>query len=180
MKSAHQLTGKKPIKFTLSAGFTLIELLVVITIIAALAVSVFVALNPAQRLKDARDSRRVTDLDTILSAVHEYVVDNKGSYPVGLSAGMLETQLGTGLAAACSPLSSGGCNVAASTACVDLSGQLTKYLKSIPIDPLGGVTWTAAKTGYSIIVDANGIVTLRACGTGTGTTEGANNLSTSR
>jgi len=35
-------------------GFTLIELLVAITIVAILAVSVFVALNPAQRLKDAK------------------------------------------------------------------------------------------------------------------------------
>ncbi len=161
-------------------GFTLIELLIVISVIAALAVSVFVALNPAQRLKDARDSRRVTDVDTLLTAIHEYIVDNKGSLPAGLTAGMAETQLGTGLAAACSPLAQGGCNVAASTACVDLTTPLVKYVKSIPIDPLGGTTWTAVKTGYSIAVDANGIVTLRACGTGTGTTEGTTNISASR
>ena len=39
-------------------GFTLIEILVVIAIIAILAVVVFVALNPAQRIKDSKNSRR--------------------------------------------------------------------------------------------------------------------------
>ena len=42
-------------------GFTLIELLIVIVIIAALAVTVFVALNPVKRIKDAHDSRRASD-----------------------------------------------------------------------------------------------------------------------
>ena len=153
-------------------GFTLIELLVVITIIAALAVAVFAALNPTKRLLDSRDARRTADVDTILTAIHEYIVDNKGSLPVGLTAGMLEVQLGTGNAAACSPLSSGGCNVAASTACVDLTTPLVKYLKSIPLDPKTGA---AAATLYSVIVDTNGLVTVKACGT-----EGSTNIAASR
>ncbi len=151
-------------KAHLNKGFTLIELLVVITVLVALAVSVFVALNPAQRLKDARDARRTSDVDTILTAVHAYIVDNKGSYPSGLSAGMNEAQLGTS-ASACT-VSTGGCSVA-TTACVDLSTPLVKYLKSIPVDPNTG---TAEKTLYSIVVDANGLVTVRACGT-EGTTD---------
>lgn len=147
-----------------SKGFTLIELLIVITIIAALAVTVFVALNPAQRLADARDARRTSDVESILTAIHTYIVDNGGTLPTGLSEGMLEVQLGTGLAGVCSPVTTGGCNVAAATACVDLSTPLASYLKSMPIDPTGGTTWTSAKTGYSAIVDANGIVTIKACG----------------
>jgi prepilin-type N-terminal cleavage/methylation domain-containing protein len=151
-------------------GFTLIELLVVITVISTLAVVVFVALNPAQRLKDARDARRVNDVQSLLTAIHEYTVDNKGSLPTGLST--TETQLGTG-GTGCA-ISTGGCTVAA-TACLDLSTPLAKYLKSTPVDPLGGSTYTAAKTGYSAVVDANGIVTVRACGT-----EGSSNISASR
>jgi len=153
------------------SGFTLIELLIVIVIISALAVTVFVALNPVQRLKDSRDARRTSDVETILTAVHQYVVDNKGSFPVGLSSGMAETQLGsagTGCA-----IATGGCSVVA-TACVDLSTPLTKSLKSIPIDPLGGA-YTAARTGYSVSVNANNIVTIKACGT-----EGLTNISQSR
>jgi len=151
------------------AGFTLIELLVVIAIIAALSITIFVALNPAKRLQDARDDRRSTDADSILTAIHQYVIDNGSSYPTGLSAGMSEVQLGTGSSGCV--ISSGGCNVVAA-ACTDLTTPLVKYLKAIPFDPKNG---TAVSTKYSVIVDSNGIVTVRACGT-----EGSSNISTSR
>ena len=153
-------------------GFTLIELLIVIAIIAALAISVFVALNPAQRLKDAKDARRTADADTILTAIHAAIVDNKGTLPAGLTTSMAETQLGTG-AAGCA-IATGGCTVVA-VDCVDLSTSLVKYLKSMPIDPNSGTVYTAAKTGYSVTVDANNIVTVKACGT-----EGTTNISVSR
>ena len=90
-------------------GFPLIELLIVIVIISALAVTVFVALNPVQRLKDSRDARRTSDVETLLTAIHEYIVDNKGSLPTGLTTGMAETQLGTG-ATGC-VIATGGCTV---------------------------------------------------------------------
>src|SRR5579862_3824234 len=67
-------------------GFTLIELLIVIVIISALAVTVFTALNPIKRIKDAHDSRRASDVDTILSAIHSYIVDNNGSLPPSIAA----------------------------------------------------------------------------------------------
>lgn len=156
-------------------GFTLIELLLVVAIIAVLAVAVFVALDPAKRLKDAKDARRTADVDSILTAIHQSIVDNKGALPTGLTGGMIESQLGTGAAAVCSPVSTGGCGVPATTACVDLSTPLAKYLKSIPVDPTGGTTYDATKTGYSVMVNANGIVTVRACGT-----EGTTNISASR
>lgn len=156
-------------------GFTLIELLIVIAIISALAVVVFVSLNPVQRLKDSRDARRTSDVETILTAIHTYIVDNKGALPTGLTTSMAETQLGTGAAGVCSPLATGGCAVAASTACVNLATPLVKYLKSMPIDPTGSTTFDATKTGYSVTVDANNIITIKACGT-----EGTTNISQSR
>ena len=140
-------------------GFTLIELLIVITIIAALAVVVFVALNPVKRLSDARDARRSSNIETILTAIHQYVADNKGSLPTGLSTGMAETQLGTS-GTACN-MTQANCSIAA-TACLDLTTPLAKYVKSIPIDP--GATYSAAKTGFSVTVDTNNIVTIKACG----------------
>lgn len=149
-------------------AFTLIELLLVIAIILILVVVVFVALNPVQRFKDTRDARRTQDVDAILSAIHAYIVDNKDSLPSGLSAGMAEAQLGTGTGCA---VSTGGCAVTTTT-CLDLSTPLVKHLKSIPIDPNGG---TAAKTNYSVVVDSNGLITVKACGT-----EGTTNISTSR
>ena len=148
-----------------SRGFTLIELLIVITIIAALAVTVFVALNPAQRLKDARGARRSTDVDTILTAIHETIVDNKGSYPSNLAAANTVTQLGNG-SSGCTLSGSGNCSVT-SLVCSDLmTGAIntSPYLKSMPLDPLGGTTYTASKSGYTVIRDSNGIVTVTACG----------------
>jgi|SRR3990167_6745165 len=157
-------------------GFTLIELLIVIAIIAALAIAVFVALNPAQRLKDAKDARRTADADTILTAIHASIVDSKGSLPTGLSTSMVEKQLGTSTGTPTCAISTGGCGVTGATDCVDLTTPLDKYLKSMPISPVSGsITYTAATTGYSVSVDDNNIVTIKACGT-----EGTTNISVSR
>lgn len=133
-------------------GFTLIELLIVIAIIAILATLVFVALNPVKRFTDARNARRFTDVDSILTAVHVYIVDNNGSLPAGITT--TEKQLGTCV--------SGGATFCptAAAACLDLSTPLVKYLKSIPLDPSGG---TAGTTGYSVVADVNNIITIKAC-----------------
>lgn len=56
-------------------GFTLIELLVVIAIVAVLAVTVVLTLNPAQLLRQARDSNRTQDLATMKSAMSLYLAD---------------------------------------------------------------------------------------------------------
>ncbi len=154
----------------LQKGFTLIELLIVIVIISTLAVAVFVALNPAQRINDSQDARRTSDVDSILTAIHASIVDNKGALPTAFGTPpLLETQLGTGAALDCSPVVNAlsSCNVAASTACINpMVGtvNLSKYLKSLPIDPTAGTTYDATKTGYTVAIDANGIVTVRACG----------------
>lgn len=140
-----------------SFGFTLIELLVVVTIIAVLAVAVFAALRPAKRVEDAQDDRRRTDVNSILTAIHEYSVDNNGSLPSGLTTGMNEKQLGTAVTGCTT--SSGGCSVAGASDCVDLTTVLAAYLKEIPVDPEG----TASLTGYTVKVDSNGIATVRAC-----------------
>jgi prepilin-type N-terminal cleavage/methylation domain-containing protein len=150
-------------------AFTLIELLLVITIIGILTVIVFVSLNPAQRLKDARDAKRISDVNTFLTAIHTYIIDNKGTLPTGLTVGMSEVQLGAA-DSACT-VATGGCSVS-TAACLDLSTPLAKYLKTIPFDPNVG---TASRTDYSVVVDPNGIVTVKACGT-----EGATNISASR
>ncbi|MEX1068761.1 MAG: prepilin-type N-terminal cleavage/methylation domain-containing protein [Patescibacteria group bacterium] len=139
-------------------GFTLIELLVVIAIIAILAAVVFVALDPVKRFADARNSTRISDVNSLLTAVHEYIVDNGGALPTGLSSGMAETQLGTAGAGMTTTDKGTACGTVA--AGVDLTGPLGgKYLAAIPDDPQG----SAAKTGYSVAVNPNNIVTITAC-----------------
>ena len=56
-------------------GFTLIELLVVIAIIAVLSVVVILSLNPAELLRQARDSNRISDMATLKSALGLYLAD---------------------------------------------------------------------------------------------------------
>ncbi|MDO8515748.1 MAG: type II secretion system protein [bacterium] len=56
-------------------GFTLIELLVVIAIVAVLSVVVILTLNPAELLKQARDSNRISDMSTMRSAISLYLSD---------------------------------------------------------------------------------------------------------
>lgn len=63
-------------------GFTLIELLVVIAIIAILAVVVVLTLNPAELLRQARDSNRISDFATIKSSLALYSEDVSTSTPL--------------------------------------------------------------------------------------------------
>ncbi len=122
-------------------GFTLIELLVVIAIIAILATVVFVALDPVTRFADARNSRRWNDVNSILTAVHQYIVDNDGALPSVLATSQASTEIGT------------------CVTCDNLTTSLAPFLISLPLDPSGG---TAANTGYFVAVNANNIVTVAA------------------
>jgi prepilin-type N-terminal cleavage/methylation domain-containing protein len=162
------------VSFIKNRGFTLIELLVALTIITILAVAVYAALNPAQRLSDSKNARRAVDAQEILTAIHQSVVDNKGTYPTAM-AGLGTTeirQLGTGNAAAC-PDTTVGTNVATqctgvTVACVNLMADVTQdlipYLASMPIDPGNTIVGASSvKTGYTVQKDANGIVTIKAC-----------------
>ncbi len=56
-------------------GFTLIELLIVIAILVVLSVVVVLTLNPAELLRQGRDSTRVQDLSTYKSAIALYLAD---------------------------------------------------------------------------------------------------------
>lgn len=50
-------------------GFTLIELLIVLAILALVAVTVVLTLNPAELLRQARDTRRVAEIKTLNTGI---------------------------------------------------------------------------------------------------------------
>ncbi len=65
-------------------GFTLIELLVVIAILAVLATATVLVLNPAELLKQGRDSTRISDLAALNGAISLWVADvlnSSGNWP---------------------------------------------------------------------------------------------------
>lgn len=112
-------------------GFTLIEVLVVIGLIAILASVVIVAINPARQFAQARNSQRISNVETIMSALGQDLAEHKG------------VSTCTGVNSSTSSIGTSG---------VDLSGCLEPYISSgIPMDPSTG---TAADTGYQISVAA--------------------------
>lgn len=140
-------------------GFTLIELLIVIAVIVILAAAVFVALNPAKRFADARNSRRQTDVQNVLNAIKTNEVDNGGSYLASITALTAGTEYQIGTAA--SGCDSGCGAVTTEAACADITGLVTAgYLGSIPMDPSTG---TAAETDYYIVRNSAGTVTVGTC-----------------
>ena len=139
-----------------TSGLTLLEILLVIGIIAVLATVVAVSLDPATRFQNAKDARRLSDIQSILSAIHQSIVDNRGALPSGIDTTEREiASSGPG----CS-IRTDVCDVSGSEDCVDLSGSLAKYLKMMPYDPEEG---SESHTRYSVQVNENNIVTVRAC-----------------
>lgn len=65
------------------AAFTLIELLVVIAIVAALAAVVIVTLNPAELMRQARDTRRMSDFATLHKALAFLEAESAGLASMG-------------------------------------------------------------------------------------------------
>jgi len=75
-----------------SKGFTLIELLIVIAILGVLAAALLVALNPAQKIAAANNSRVKQDVTNIGNAANLFATETAlrgciGSYPWQWNAG---------------------------------------------------------------------------------------------
>jgi prepilin-type N-terminal cleavage/methylation domain-containing protein len=64
-------------------GFTLIELLVVIAIIGLLATIAIISLNSARR--NSRDTRRISDMKQLQTAMEMYFNDKGNTYNIGCS-----------------------------------------------------------------------------------------------
>lgn len=140
-------------------AFTLVELIIVIAIVAILAGAIFVAIDPARRLHEARNARRSADIATVLDAVKKYQADNEGTH-YGTVENMNFSswyQIGT---------SASGCNISCgsettNSSCVDLTDIGSNYLATVPKDPKDGL---ATKTAYAMYKDSNGAISVMACG----------------
>ena len=140
-------------------GFTLIELLIVIGIIAILAAIIYVAVDPARRLAEARNAERWSSVNSILNGVLKYTVDNSGSLPTSLNGATVGNYyvLGTDTV---------GCDIGCGAqttqgACLDMTSNLVDaYLASIPYDPSSG---DDGETDYYIMKSTNGRITVGAC-----------------
>ena len=119
-------------------GFTLIELLVVIGILAILLAITLIAINPARQFSQANNTKRSSDVNAVLNAVNQYMADNKGALPPGITTTAQEIT------------ATGG---------VDLCTVLVpQYIAALPVDPLtnngdpvtASECTTAYETNYTI------------------------------
>ena len=134
-------------KLTAQKGFTLIELLVVIGILAILLSIVLIAINPARQFGQANDTKRTSAVTQILNAVGAYAADNKGLLPTGITTTAAE-------------ISNVGANLC--------SVLIPNYMPALPTDPSLNIADVASpcpttySTGYNIVKDASGRVTVSA------------------
>lgn len=122
-------------------AFTLIELLVVIGVLAVLLAITLIAINPARQFSQSNNTKRQSDVNAVLNAVHQYAADNKGTLPAGIP----DTTAGAAV-------------IGSAVGQVDICASLvTQYLAALPVDPLTNngasvADCTAAyNTNYTIV-----------------------------
>ncbi len=120
-------------------GFTLIEVLVVIAILAILFSLVLIAINPARQFSQANNTKRHSDVNALLNAIHQYAADNRGALPTGITTSVQNIK--TGGADICSAI-------------------VPTYIAALPTDPTTGTTFTNCSasydTGYTVVLTASG------------------------
>lgn len=132
------------------AGFTLLEILLVVATIGILASIVIFAINPGKQLADTRNAQRKVDVNTILNAIKQYQIDNRGDLP---SEGYSPT-ITTDSTEICRT------DVNDCSSLIDMQ-ELTnngKYLVAIPIDPsnesISGTGYFVKLTNSRVTVEA--------------------------
>ncbi|MCK5461073.1 prepilin-type N-terminal cleavage/methylation domain-containing protein [Candidatus Gracilibacteria bacterium] len=129
-------------------GFTFIEMLLVIAAIAILAAVVLLVINPRKHLGETENARRQSDVNTILNAVYQYVIDNDGDLPGSIPLGVCGDSVMNEICR-----TEGVC-----AGLVNLSKitQNEKYIITMPIDPrvtnLNGTGYHISRTVNERIV----------------------------
>lgn len=110
-------------------GFTLLEILLVVAAIAILAGIVIVAINPAKQLAETRDAQRRSDVNTLSSAITQYLIKSGENPP-------LETGVSCDSAISYDSSEYAICTTSSSCAGVMLDEYLIpNYIAGIPQDP---------------------------------------------
>lgn len=134
-------------KLRVRSAFTLIELLVVIGVLAILLTITLIAINPQRQFQQANNTKRSSDVNAILNAVHQYAADTSGTLPSGITVAVQN-------------ISNIGANICAAI--------VPTYMAALPADPSinNGAQISncsvAYDTGYTIVATSANRVTVAA------------------
>jgi len=107
-----------------NSGFTLLELLIIVSLIAIIATTVIILLNPMQQINKAKDAQRKHGLDVLKKAFEDFYND-KGCYPK-------PSQVCYNAKSQYAPSEPITCNICGNNASSPL---FTPYLQKLPCDP---------------------------------------------
>lgn len=109
-----------------------------------------VSYNPSTttNLSDARDAQRRSDVNTILNAIYQYAIDNNGTIPSDIPTGAVK-EICNSRASSCGDR-------------VNLNVLTGSYIVQIPLDPSIEDSITSKGTGYWVMMDSNGRLTVTA------------------
>lgn len=153
--------------------FSVVEILLVVVFLAVLAGLTFIVLDSSSRFANARDSIRADDVQVILSAIkmeqvnHQNTVSNgfanltKGDVYMITDGNPAQTNCQRADISCDTPVTK---NFLGENYCVNLDFLVQKkFLARVPISPNGSGIWTKYLTGYTLSVNPNGTVIVRAC-----------------
>ena len=149
-------------------------IVIAVVLVVVLVGIIFAALDPTMRFQQARTVVRQKSVNDILSALIEYRSDHEGRYPGVSSPNPGEVYMlvdGTQMTTGCDDHNS-ECltDVTQDTHCMDIHDLIDQeYLAAMPVSPAGEVVWDVGGnagnngSGYTVSVDTEGKVTVRAC-----------------
>lgn len=138
-------------------AFTLIELIIVIAIVAVVASAIFIAVDPAKRIGEAKDAQRWQDITAIAQAVEQYTADY-GALPSDFASSSINTGEKVVLCDTVTTLTCDG--QSRSCLIVDDTDFLGVYLPQIPYDPDKS---SDSDTGYYITRGSGDIMSFGVC-----------------
>lgn len=109
-------------------GFTQIELLIVLILITLIFSLITLSINPVEKQAQARDNKRMSDLNTLDRAINEYLLDYE-FYPDTIDTLRLSTALPAG-ATQLTDAQTGW-----------ILADFKQYTSKLPIDPLNDDTY---------------------------------------
>lgn len=137
-------------------GFTFVELILTIAIIGIVVAGAVVIINPAQRFRQNYNAQRAADISKIINAVYNYTIDNNGDLPSNIQTGSDCFSMASFTQICKTGVANLSCVGSGAVSLSELTNN-SKYIDSMPIDPENE---SANGTGYYILKDVNGKVTV--------------------